>query len=87
VDLISLIAAGALLAASVAVFIVYARGVRRGGGGLTVGVLGATHEMLSEDRRKAGETILNRNAGVQLEEDESGDPARRSACRGQVDQQ
>ena len=70
----SLIVAAVVLAAAVAVFVWFGRRIRRGGGGATVGVLGATHEMLSQDRRRAGETILKRNAGTQFEEDESGDP-------------
>ena len=64
----------AVLGGFVAIFVWCARRVRRGGGGQTAGVLGATHEMLSEDRRRAGETILERQAGRQLEEDESGEP-------------
>lgn len=71
--MVSLMVALAILIGFVTIFIWIARRVRRGGGGETAGVLGATHEMLSEDRRRAGETILARKAGKQLEEDKSGE--------------
>ena len=76
-NVISLIVAVAVLAAGTGVFVWTCRRVRRGGGGATVGVLGATHEMLSEDQRRASETILQRNAGEQEEEDASSDPSKR----------
>ena len=72
--LVSLLVAAGVLAGYLIVFVWCTRRVRRGGGGISVGVLGATHEMLAEDRRKAGETILRRNAGAQFEEDKSGEP-------------
>jgi hypothetical protein len=49
--------------------------IRRGGGGATVGVLGATHEMLSSDQRKAAEEIIHRNAAESREDESSSDPA------------
>ena len=70
----SLMVALAILIGFVIIFIWCARRVRRGVGGATSGMLGATHEILSEDRRRAGETILERKAGKGLEEDESGEP-------------
>jgi hypothetical protein len=63
-----------LLAASIGVFVWAARRIRRGGGGATVGILGATHEMLSNDQRRAAETIIRRNAGESESEAESSDP-------------
>lgn len=77
----SLLFAAVLLAIYFVVFVWFTRRVRRGGGGMTSGVLGATHEMLSEERRRAGEMILKRNAGDQLEEDEDGDPPKPSDAR------
>ena len=73
---ISLIVALCVLAASVGVFVWVCRRVRRGGGGATVGMLGATHEMLPSDQRRATETILKKNAGDREEEDTSSDPPR-----------
>ena len=70
----SLVVALAILAGFITVFVWISRRVRRGGGGQTAGMLGATHEMLSEDRRRAGETILEERAGKKLQEDESGEP-------------
>ena len=79
---ISLLVAAGVLIGYLTVFVWLTRKVRRGGGGISVGVLGATHEMLAEHRRRAGEMILRRNAGDQIEEDESGDPPDRRARRG-----
>jgi hypothetical protein len=64
----------AILVACVWVAIWASRRVRRGGGGATVGVLGATYEMLSEDKRRATETIVKQKAGETDEEDDSSDP-------------
>ena len=72
--LASLLVVVGILAACAVIFVWVCRRVRKGGGGATVGVLGATHEMLAEDRRRANETILKRNAGKQEEEDASSDP-------------
>lgn len=44
---------------------------------MTVGALGAVHEMLSSDRQKAAETIIERNAGQSEEDDAQSDPPRR----------
>ena len=70
----SLAAALAILIGFITFFVWISRRVRRGGGGQTAGMLGAAHEMLSEDRRRAGETILEERAGKKLHEEESGDP-------------
>jgi hypothetical protein len=77
-----LIFAFGLLAASIGVFVWLARRIRKGGGGAAVGVLGALHEMLSTDRRRAGETIIRRNAGESEEDDSSGDPPARGTEGG-----
>jgi hypothetical protein len=66
----SLIFAFALLAACIGLFVWISRRVRKGGGGAQVGVLGAIHDMLSSERRRAAETIVERSAG-QPEEDEA----------------
>jgi hypothetical protein len=68
----------AVLIGFIGVFVWCARRARRGGGGATVGMLGAVHELLSRDRQRAGETIVERNAGKQAEADESGEPG----CHG-----
>jgi hypothetical protein len=69
-----LIFAFGLLAASIAVFVWFGRRVRKGGGGITVGALGAVHEMLSEDRKRASEVIIKELAGESEEEEPSADP-------------
>ena len=74
----TLIFAFGLLAACIGVFVWVARRVRKGGGGTAVGVLGATHEMLSSDRRRAAETVIRRNAGESDEEEPSSDPVNRA---------
>ena len=66
-----------LLAACIGVFVWASRRVRKGGGGATVGVLGATHEMLSSDQRRAAETIIRRNAGESEDDEASSDPLNR----------
>jgi hypothetical protein len=76
-----LIFAFGLLAVCVGVFVWISRRIRRGGGGATVGLLGATHEMLSTDRRKAGETIIRRNAGDSESGEDSSDPLARRRSR------
>jgi len=67
-----------LLAACIGVFVWSARRIRKGGGA-TVGVLGALHEMLSDDQRRAAETIIERNAGESEEAESSSDPLIRGA--------
>jgi hypothetical protein len=69
-----LIFAFGLLAVCIGVFVWTSRRIRKGGGGATVGVLGATHEMLSTDQRKAAETIIRRHAGDSESDEASGDP-------------
>jgi hypothetical protein len=69
-----LIFAFGILAACIGLFVWVSRRIRKGGGGATVGALGAIHEMLSSDRRKAAETIIRRNAGESEEEEASSDP-------------
>jgi len=71
---LTLIFAFGLLAVCIGVFVWTSRRIRRGGGGATVGVLGATHEMLTTDQRKAAETIITRNAGESESDEASGDP-------------
>ena len=73
---LTLLFAFGLLAVCLVVFVWVCRRVRRGGGGATVGTLGAIHEMLTEDQRRANETIVQRNAGEEEEEDASSDPDR-----------
>ena len=65
-----------ILVASIWISVWAARRVRRGGGGVTVGALGATYEMLSEEKRRAAETIVKKNAGESEDEDGSTDPDR-----------
>jgi hypothetical protein len=72
-----LIFAFGLLAACVGVFVWASRRIKKGGGGATVGVLGATYEMLSSDQRRAAETIIRRNAGECDEDESSSDPLSR----------
>lgn len=77
-----LIFAFGLLAASIGVFVWAARRIRRGGGGATVGVLGALYEMLSSDQRRAAETIIERNAGESEADESSSGPLSRARKRG-----
>lgn len=73
-DLWTLVFAFAILAAVCVTFIVISQRVRRRGGSLVTGMLGATHELLTTERRRAGEVILKERAGERSEEEESGDP-------------
>jgi hypothetical protein len=74
VPILDLAFALVLLAAWIGVFVWLARRIRKGGGGATVGVLGAIHEMLSQEKRRAGQTIVRQNAGQPEEDDSSSDP-------------
>jgi hypothetical protein len=75
-DALNVVFALAVLVAFVWVFVWSTRRIRRGGGGATVGLLGATHELLSSDQRKAAETIVQRNAGESEEDQSSSDPVK-----------
>jgi len=76
-----LIFAFALLAVCIGVFVWTSRRIRKGGGGATVGILGATHEILSTDQRKAAEMIIRRNAGESESDEASSDPLARRQSR------
>lgn len=64
----SLIVVTVILCAVVWIFIRISLRLRRGGGSMTTVVLGATDEFLTEDRKKAAETIVNENAGKKFED-------------------
>ena len=64
-----------LLAACVIGFVWVSRRARKGGGGATVGMAGAIHELLSADRRRSAETIMKKNKGEKEEADSSSEPA------------
>ena len=44
---------------------------RKGAGGMSTTVVGATYNMLSEDKRRAAEIVVKQNAGAKLEEQSS----------------
>jgi hypothetical protein len=71
---LELVFAFGLLAVAVGVFLWASRRLRKGGGGAEVGLLGGTFDMLSSDQRKAGETIIKRNAGESEEDESSSEP-------------
>jgi hypothetical protein len=48
--------------------------IRQGGGSMTTIMLGATDEFLTEEKRRAAETIVNENAGKKFEAQQSGEP-------------
>jgi hypothetical protein len=50
------------------IFVRISMRLRRGGGSLTTVVMGATDEFLTRDRSKAAETIVNENAGKEVED-------------------
>ena len=64
----SFIFLAAILFMVVWIFIRISVRLRRGGGSITTVVLGATDEFLTEDRKKAAETIVNENAGKKFED-------------------
>jgi hypothetical protein len=63
-----LVFAALVLLAVVATFVRICIRLKRGGGRLTTIGLGATYELMPQDRRKATATILNMNAGKKLED-------------------
>jgi hypothetical protein len=67
-DSLTLLFAAVVPVGIIVVFIRITMRVRRGGGSLTIVVLGATDEFLTRDRSKAAETIVNGNAGKKLED-------------------
>jgi len=55
-------------------FVKISRSIRKGGGSMTMMMLGATDEFYNEEKRKAIKMILEQQAGDKLEEQNSGDP-------------
>jgi len=76
-DILALIVVFVLLIVVIGGFIRICVKLRRGGGSMTTTVLGATDAFLTQDRRKAAETIVNENAGKKFEQLPSSDPARK----------
>jgi hypothetical protein len=72
--LASLLLALGILVGFFILFVWIARRTRKGGGGTTVSTLGAAHNLLNRDQKKAAEIIVETHAGKQMEEDESADP-------------
>jgi hypothetical protein len=77
-DILTLLFALVLLIVLIGIFIRICVRLRRGGGSLTTIVLGPTDGILSHERRKAAETIVNENAGKKSEQLPSCDPERKS---------
>lgn len=73
-DAWALALAFALVIAVGAAFAAIGLRVRRRGGSLVTTTLGATHELLTAERRRAGEVILSERSGEREDDDESGDP-------------
>ncbi len=73
-DTMALIVVAAVLCLVIVTFVRISIRLRRGGGSLTTVVLGATDEFLTEDKKRAAETIVNENAGKRFEEQSSSAP-------------
>jgi hypothetical protein len=73
-DLLAILVVAGVIVLVIAIFVRTSMSLRKGGGSITTTVLGATHEMLTKDQRKAAETIVNVNAGKRLDEQRSGEP-------------
>lgn len=73
-DALSLVIIAAVLLLVIGVFVRISIRLRKGGGSLTTVVLGATDEILTKDRSKAAETIVNENAGKTFEDQSSQEP-------------
>ena len=73
-DIIPLIVVGVIVLSVVAILVVITMRVRRRGGSPTTIGLGATHEFLNKDRRKAVEVIVNVKAVRRLGSQTSGAP-------------
>jgi hypothetical protein len=71
-DIASIVVAGGILLAVLVVIILIFRHVRKHGSRYTHIVLGATYEVLNEDRRKSGEVILKKKAGQKESEQDRG---------------
>ncbi|UCF79561.1 MAG: hypothetical protein JSW03_04775 [Candidatus Eiseniibacteriota bacterium] len=71
--LISIGVAFVILAVVLTIFVRICRKARRGGGGSAVVTLGALYDLHNKDRRAAIETIVEVNAGKELEEQKSSD--------------
>lgn len=67
-DLAPLIAVAAVLILIIAGYIRLCIRLRKGGGSLTTIGLGSTHELMTKDRQKASETIVDMNAGKKRED-------------------
>jgi len=73
-DTLTILSAALVILLVIGIFIWLTIRIRRGGGSLTTIGLGATHEFLTKDRRKAAEVIVNQNAGKELESQSSAAP-------------
>ena len=71
-DIVNVAIPAGIFLVCVIVFILIFRHVRRRGSNYTHIFLGATYEVLNEDRRKAGEVILNKKAGKKEKEQDRG---------------
>lgn len=76
-DILALLLVFGLIVLVIIMFIRTSMRLRKGGGSLTTTVLGATDELLTNDQRKAAETIVNINAGKKLEEQHTGEPEKK----------
>ncbi len=80
-DTLPLIFVFVAVVAVVAIFVAITARLRRGGGSMTTVALGATDAFLTQERRRAAETIVNENAGKKFVDQASGDPKQRGERR------
>ena len=73
-DLLTLASVLILLVVVIGTFIRICVRLRRGGGSLTITVLGATDGFLTHEKSKVAETIVNENAAKKFDQLPSTDP-------------
>jgi hypothetical protein len=77
-DILTIVLVFGGIALVIGIFVKISLRIRRGGGGLTTVVLGATDEFYHKDRKKAVEMIVDQNAGKKMEDQASSDPDKKN---------
>ena len=70
-DIFSIFLVVSLLSLFAVMFVKISRKLRKGGGSMSIVILGATDEFYNKDKKNAVEVIVEQNAGKKMEEQSS----------------